>query len=147
VSGLFDGGLTGRLSALALLWGSQSWLQPACPALDEFLGLPVTIPAGHEAEETLRSPMLRVCEPPERRLHARLPGTIARHDCLPHKAVARISRTAKAERRISQSSLRVVSETRSRRNTRELPEWSVGLKGRLQARLPAARRAKAEWAT
>jgi hypothetical protein len=68
---------------------------------------------------------------------------------------------AKAERRISQPWLRVASETRSRRNTRELREWSVGrpperpsagarlpartkgqsreggLKGRLQARLPA----------
>jgi len=35
------------------LWGSQSWLQPACPALDEFLGLPVAIPAEHYAKATL----------------------------------------------------------------------------------------------
>ena len=50
--------------------------QPARPALDEFLGLPVAIPAEHEAEETLRSPVLRVCEPPERRLQARLPAPL-----------------------------------------------------------------------
>jgi len=56
------------------LWGSQSWLQPgfqpACPAPDEFLGLPVAIPVGHEAKEMLQTPVLRVCGPPERRLQA-----------------------------------------------------------------------------
>jgi len=49
--------------------------QPACPVPDELLGPPVAIPAGHEAKETLRSPVLV--------LASRLKGG-CRHDCLPN---------------------------------------------------------------
>jgi len=44
--------------------------------MTNFLGLPVAIPAGHDAKETLRSPVLKICEPPERRLQARLPAPL-----------------------------------------------------------------------
>ena len=97
-----NGGLKGRLQARLPAARTAKVAQPACPAPDEFLGLPVAIPAGHEAEETLRSPVLRVSEPPERRLQARLPAP-------------------------------PTSQSRE-----------GGLKGRLQARLPAARNAKPE---
>ena len=65
------------------LWpfvGRTFRLQPAFSRLPrnphEFLGLRRATLEGHEAGETLRSPVLRVCEPPERRLQARLPAPL-----------------------------------------------------------------------
>jgi len=65
-----------RLSSQGEAFDRAAGFQPACPALDELLGLHVAIPAGHYAKATLRSPVLRVCEPPERRLQARLPAPL-----------------------------------------------------------------------
>ena len=75
-----EGGLKARLLGFGSFVGqpilAAAGIQPACPAPDEFLGLHVAIPAGHYAKETLRSPVLWVCEPPERRLQARLPAPL-----------------------------------------------------------------------
>jgi hypothetical protein len=68
------GRVADRVNGKSEAFDRAAGFQPACPALDEFLGLPVAIPAGHEAEETLRSPVLGVCEPPEWRLQGRLPA-------------------------------------------------------------------------
>ena len=66
-----------RLSSQYEAFDRAAGFQPACPEPDEFLGLPVAIPAGPEAKETLRSPVLGYA--------SRLKGG-CRHDWLPHCA-------------------------------------------------------------
>jgi len=101
----------------AALWGSQSWLRPACPASDEFLGASRRGTCRTRSQRTLRAPVLRICELPERRLQAGLPGKIA---CPTARREMPGAIAPKIEKFVGNR--------------------KGGLKGRLQAGLPATRR-------
>jgi hypothetical protein len=90
LSRIGDGGLKARLSALALLWGSQSWLQPAFSRLAR----PLTNFPGFPSRYLQDPKPKKRCDRQCSGFASRLKGG-CRHDCLPHWA----PRTAKAERR------------------------------------------------